>query len=177
MMPENKALLNAFQSVLVSWGDVDLTVPAFAAWRIRFKLQNQKLQARGQPRPEHGQQSVEPQPVPWRLSLAAAETIDAVTQMTQFVSLMPEPVAKETRAAISQRLAETLDDRWCPTYPLEKWPFPRPKFSEVESFEQADIIVAATLFHTAAELSSNEQLASEFSTIAEGFLKRGLQVR
>ena len=34
----NKAFLNALSSVLISWGDVDLTVPAWVAWRIRSKL-------------------------------------------------------------------------------------------------------------------------------------------
>ena len=175
MMPKNKVLLSAFQRVLVSWGDVDLTVPAFAAQRIRFSLQNQKLHAHGHLGLEHGQRSTEPRPVPWRLSHAAAATIEAVTQMTQLVSLMPKQVAAETGAALSQSLMEFSDDDGCPTGRIWRWPSPRPKFDELVSFDSADLIVSAVLFHAAAEVSSDEQLATEFAGIADRFLERGLQ--
>ena len=45
------------------------------------------------------------------------------------------------------------------------------------SFDSADLIVLAVLFHAAAEVSSDEQLARDFGGIADRFLERGLQER
>ena len=165
MMPENKTLLNAFQSVLVSQGDVDLTVPAFAAWRIRSKLQGQKVFVHGQPSLESG----EPRPIPWRLSLAAAETIDAVAQVAQLVSLMPEQAAMQTKAALSQRLTEIRDNNGCPV----GWPFPRPKLDQ-QSLESVDFIFAAVLYHMAAQISSDESIARNLAGIADISLEQGM---
>jgi hypothetical protein len=172
----NKAILSAFQSVLISWGDVDITVPAWVAWRIRFSLQ-QATQAlsHGQHAVARVQHAVAPQPDPWRLSLAAAETIEAVTQMVSLASLMPEDVGAQTRAAINKRLAADIDEDWCGTPPRWKGPFPPRKLGDVERFDPADFIVSAVLFHAAAESVNDDHLAREFGGIADRLLERGLQ--
>lgn len=172
MMSENKVLLSAFQRVLVSWGDVDSMVPAFAAQRIRFSLQTQNMRMHAQPSLERGLSSGEARPVPWRLSLAATETIDAVTQVMQLISLMPEQVAGQTKATLSQRLTEIRDNDGCPV----GWPFPRPKFDK-ESLTSVDSIFAAVAYHMAAEISSDELITRDLEAIADQLLEQGLQRR
>jgi hypothetical protein len=174
MMPEKNLVLSALSSmfalVTVSWGDTDLTVPAWVAWRIRFaSLANQSLRNHSMKRG--------PQPEPWKLSLAAADTIESVIQMTQLASLMPKEVGAETRASISKSLAADIDGDWCGTPPRWKWPFPPRKLGDVESFDPVDYLVSAVLFHQAAETVNDEHLARDFAGVADRLLERGMAGR
>jgi hypothetical protein len=166
----NKAMLAAFQSVFISWGDVDGTFPMIAAQRIRTALQTANVYS--QPALQRVQHAGEPPPLPWRLALMATETIEAATQMTQLANLMPENVGAPTRAAISKRLTSDVDDDWCWT-PYRKWPFPPRKLGDL--FDRADHILSAVLFHTAAESVNDEVLGRAFAGIADRLLERAMQ--
>ena len=118
----------------------------------------------------------EPQPVPWQLSLVAAETIESVTQMAQFASLMPKEIGAETRASISKNLAAAIDE-WCGTPPRPKGPFPPRKLGDIAGFDPVDYLISAVFFHQAAETLNDENLARDFAGGAERLLERGMANR
>jgi hypothetical protein len=174
MMPEKNLVLSAlssiFEMVTLSWGDTDVTVPVWVAWRIRVaSLANKTVRTRAM--------NAGGQPEPWRLSLVAAETIESVTQMMQLASLMPEGVGAETRATISKNLAADIDGDWCGTPPRWKWPFPPHKLGDIESFDPVDYLISAVLFHQAAETVNDAQLARDFAGVADRLLERGMAGR
>ena len=175
---EHQRLLGALATVVVSWGDADLRVPAWVAWRVRAILSGataldpRPLPPREGPHPDPWR-AAEGRPVPWRLTVASVGALEALVSMHAAASVAAD--AERARKAVSARFRAAVDD-FCGTPPRYRFPFPPfPPRGDDADVLPADALAAAAVFHAAFLAVRDEALGADLGQAAERLLGRALE--